>query len=81
MKLKDKFENVQNEQDIIKDSIDKLSLIPERVYNLNVNTNYINQELKNTNYFLESIRNTLYFIAFVISVIGLISIFFLGSYL
>ena len=66
MEEKNKLENVQYEQTTTKDIVDKLILISQRIYTLNVNTNCIYQELSNVNKNLESIKNLFGLITFII---------------
>ena len=66
MEEKNKLENVQYEQNTTKDIVDKLILISQRIYTLNVNTNCIYQELSNVNKNLESIKNLFGLITFII---------------
>ena len=66
MEEKNKLENVQYEQNITKDIVDKLNLMSQRIYTLNVNTNCIYQGLSNVNKNLESIKNLFGLITFII---------------
>ena len=66
MEEKNKLKNEQYEQNTTKDIVDKLILISQRIYTLNVNTNCIYQELSNVNKNLESIKSLFGLITFII---------------
>ena len=65
MEEKNKLKNEQYEQNTTKDIVDKLILISQRIYTLNVNTNCIYQELSNVNKNLESIKTLFGLITFI----------------